>query len=647
MIRRIATPSQPVALLGDRRGPVVAAVVLSVTVVIALVAGARAALFFLGSASIARIAVPVIARFALSRNAVVLPGGRYAHPGKTPLLGGLAIVLPFVAFLAYEGTLRSLGLALGACLMAGVGAVDDLRGISPRGKLLGQAAGALILVATGHRASELLLAPWGVVPSAGVEVLLVVFWVVLVTNAINLVDGMDGLAATAALVAALGGAALGVAPLASIVLAGAILGFLRFNLPRAQIFLGDSGSLFLGFATAGLLLGGPAPFNVPVALCLVALPVGDAALSTLRRFLRGKPVFTGDRGHVHHRLLDIWKSPRRVLVFLALFAACHALVALLFGDLRAIIGSAILWAGLSLYLLGRARPRWARILLDRKSFRRLHLSRQYAAGALALAERGSDVAQVLERVAEDFGLASLRVGSLRVERACPPGVIEVEEHIDCGDSVASWSAPFEPADVVLAEEQRTILCELLRLAHRRLLGIDGTAYRMAEPEPAPAPPPTRTGRPRVHFIVEGRPGLARVAPLVREMRGKGTLEPLVVHTGRRDDLRLTDAQLRELGYEGPDVDLDIAPSESIVLVARVMERYHALLEAGPPLAVVVSDSEAALACALVAKERGLAVARTGGDTAAPKGPLGRALGDYPETGIEDLLPALEVASQRA
>jgi hypothetical protein len=223
----------------------------------------------------------------------------------------------------------------------------------------------------------------------------------------------------------------------------------------------------------------------------------------------------------------------------------------------------------------------------------------------------------------------------------------VEEHIDCGDSVASWSAPFEPADVVLAEEQRTILCELLRLAHRRLLGIDGTAYRMAEPEPAPAAPPTRTGRPRVHFIVEGRPGLARVAPLVREMRGKGTLEPLVVHTGRRDDLRLTDAQLREHGYEGPDVDLDIAPSEAIVLVARVMERYHALLEAGPPLAVVVGDSEAALACALVAKERGLAVARTAIDAAAPQGPLRRALGDYPETGIEDLLPALEGASQRA
>ncbi len=663
MIRRLATTAQPPALLIDRRGPVVAAAVLAVAGAIALSAGAKAALFFLGSASAARIAVPLIARFALSRNAVVLPGGRYAHAGKTPLLGGLAIVLPFVGYLAYEGSLRSLGLALGACLMAGVGAYDDLRGISPRGKLLGQAAAALILVATGHRASELLLPPWGAVPTAGIEVLLVVFWVVLVTNAINLIDGMDGLAATVALVAALAGAALGIAPLASIVLAGAILGFLRFNLPRAQIFLGDSGSLFLGFATAGLLLGGPGPFNVPVALCLVALPVGDAALSTLRRFLRGKPVFTGDRGHVHHRLLDVWKNPRRVLVFLALFATAHALAAGLFGDLRAILASAILWGGLALYLLGRARPRWTRILLERKSFQRLHLTRHYATGALVLAERGSDVQAVLARIADDFGLVSLRVGSLRVERPCPAGMIQVEEHIDCGDSVASWSAAYEPTDTVLAEEQRTILCDLLRLAHRRLLGIDGTAYRMAEPAPAPEAPPMDPGKPRVHFIVEGRPGLARVAPLVRDVRRRGALQPIVVHTGRRDDLGVTEAQLKDLGYEGPDVDLDVVPTEAIVFTARVMERYHMLLEAGTPAVIVVGQSEASLACALVAKEHGVAVAQVAhaAEPAAPAGPLRRTFRDSladltledrgrrpaaahgrPRgTALEDLAPALE------
>jgi UDP-GlcNAc:undecaprenyl-phosphate GlcNAc-1-phosphate transferase len=670
MIRRndTAATAKPAVLLGDRRGPVLGAAALVVAAVIALAGGAKEALFFLGAASAARVAVPVVGRLALRWNAVVLPGGRYAHPRKTPLLGGLAIAAPFVAFLAYEGSPRSLGFAAGALLIAGVGAIDDLRGIPPRGKLAAQAAAALVLFASGHRLPEVSFPPLGAVPTSGIEVLLVVFWVVLVTNAINLVDGMDGLAATAALVAALAAFAAGVAPLGALVLAGAILGFLRFNLPPAQIFLGDSGSMLLGYATAGLLLGGPAPLNAPLVLAIVALPVGDAAISTLRRLLRGKPVFTGDRGHVHHRLLDAWKCPRRVLLFLALFAAAHALAACLFRDLRALGASAILWGGLGLYLLGRAKPRWSRILLDRKRFRRLHLTRSYATEALHLAERGADVAAVLDRVAADLGLVSLRVGSLRAERPCPKGVFQVEEHIDCGDSVASWSAAFEPADLVLAEERRTILCDLLRLAHRRLVALEGTAYRMAGPLPQ-RPPVVRDGKPRIHFVAEGRAGLARVAPLVRETRRRGTLEPVVVHTGRRDDLLLTDAQLRELALEGPDIDLDVAPAETIVLTARVMERYHALLDAGRPAAVVVGDSDPALACALVAKEMGVPVAQVAPEAAAaapgplrrvlrdslaPEGDRGRrpgsrgehllladGLGRTREAPLDDLLPALE------
>ncbi|HEX5138934.1 MAG TPA: UDP-N-acetylglucosamine 2-epimerase, partial [Planctomycetota bacterium] len=156
--------------------------------------------------------------------------------------------------------------------------------------------------------------------------------------------------------------------------------------------------------------------------------------------------------------------------------------------------------------------------------------------------------------------------------------------------------------------------------------LEGTAYRMGEPPPPPKPPPIRTGKPRIHFVAEGRAGLARIAPLVREVRRAGTLEPVVVHTGRRDDLLLTDAQLKELALEGPDVDLDVAPAETIVLTARIMERYHALLEAGRPAAVVVGDAEPSLACALVAKELGIAVAQVAPDGApAAPGPLRRTL----------------------
>jgi hypothetical protein len=132
----------------------------------------------------------------------------------------------------------------------------------------------------------------------------------------------------------------------------------------------------------------------------------------------------------------------------------------------------------------------------------------------------------------------------------------------------------------------------------------------------------------VHFVAAGREALARMAPLVRETRRRGMLEPVVVHTGRRDDLKLSDAQLRELGIEGPDVDLDIAPAASIVLTARIMERYHALLETSKPAVVVVGDCDASPACALVAKEHGLAVARVAFPGApVPPRPLLRTLRD--------------------
>jgi UDP-GlcNAc:undecaprenyl-phosphate GlcNAc-1-phosphate transferase len=602
---------------GDRRGPLVAAGTLVGAAGAAAWQGWGAAALLVGAAAATRAIVPLVARYALRRNAAVLPGGRYAHSAKTPLLGGLAIALPFLAFLVAQGTPHALGFALGAFLITAVGAYDDMRGISPRGKLLGQTAAALVLVGTGHHVPELLFPPWGSIPTTGFEIPLIVFWVVLVTNAINLIDGMDGLAATVALVAALAGTAFVGDPLPPLVLAGAILGFLRFNLPPARLFLGDSGSLLLGFSTAALALDGPASVNVPVALGLVALPVGDAALTTIRRWVRGKPVFVGDRGHVHHRLVDAWRSPSRVLLVLGLFAAAHAAAAVAFPDVRALGISTILWGALGLYLLALARQRLVRILLDRKTFRRLHLARHYATEALRLAERDADVVAVLDRMAGDFGLASLRVGALRVERASPAGELQVEEHIDCGDTVASWSAAFSHLDEVLAEERRTVLCDILRLAHRRLVALGSTAYRMAT-EPVHAPvPAAASGRPTVHFIAEGRDRLARIAPLVRETRRRGTLEPVVVHTGRRDDLGITAAQVRELGLEGPDIDLDVAPADAMVLAARVMERYHLLLETGRPAVVVVGESEAALACALVAKERGVAVAQIsapGGDT---------------------------------
>ena len=618
-----------VGAAADRRDPrvrVVAWGVAALAVVCAATVSPTGALWFAGAAALSWIAAPVVARLALRCGATVLPGGRSIHDAPTPLLGGLAIGVPVFVWLALRGGDGALGLAVGTGLMLLVGAIDDLCGLGPRAKIGGQVLAAFSLVAAGYGAPVLEVPPFGAIHLGGYEVVFVAFWVVLVTNAFNLIDGMDGLAATAAVVAALACALLGLSTGLALVLAGATLGFLRHNMPRARVFLGDAGSLTLGFLLAAFLLNGGGPMNVPLSLGVLALPLGDVAVSTLRTAIRGKPIFAGDRGHVHHRLLDLWGRPALVLAGLGAFAAVQAGVVALRPDLAGLAAVAALWGLALAYLLVKARPRWAAILLERRSFRRLHLVRQYAAGALRLAESARDVGSVLDRVAADLKLCTLRVGSLRFERAAPPGAVLVEEHVDCGRTSASWSAPFESSDRVLGEEKRTILCELIRLADARLATLEPVSAEAPAAAAAPPPvPPSHPRRPMVHFIADGRQRLQEISPFVEETRRRGTLEPVVVHTGRRDDLGVTDAQLKELGLVRPTVDLDVDAGPTIVQAARVLERYHALLDVQRPSVVVVGDAGAAFACALVAKERGIPVAQLGLVADAGSRPLGRTL----------------------
>ena len=602
----------------DQRVRLVAWLAVTLGTATAILFSPPLALLFLGGAFATWFVVPAVARFALRRNAAVLPGGRSIHATRTPLLGGIAVSFPFVAYLAIAGGALNHGLALGCALMVTLGAFDDVRGVSPRVKILGQVAGALILFGAGYRVPALLIPPFGAIHTTGFEVIAVIFWVVLITNAINLIDGMDGLATSLVLVAAVACALLGFAPAASLVLAGATLGFLRHNLPRARIFLGDAGSLMLGFAVAGFLLNGAGPVNLPVALGVVAIPLGDVALSTVRRWLRGKPIFTGDRGHVHHRLLEAWGSPGWTLAGLAVFAAIQAAILGLMPDAAGLALAGLAWILALSYLLHKVRPRWTRILLSRRAFRKTHLVRHYSTESLRLAEHSADVAGVLERVAVDFDLTSVRLRTIRIDRPPDPGGVLVEEHIDCGQTTAFWSATFTPTDTVLAEEQRTILCDLLRLADSRLTALSGApepvVSAIARPKRAAEPAPAR---PRIHFVADGRERLKRISPFVCETRRRRVLEPMVIYTGCRDALGLTDPQLRELGLEVPSVELDVPARGGILFTARVIERYDALVETSPPAVVVVGNSEASVACAMVAKERGLAVAHVGTEDSRP------------------------------
>lgn len=598
--------------VADRRHIQIAIVALT----LALAAGGRhgsgAAGLLLAGCIGAWLLAPLAGAAARRLGVTVLPGGRSIHARPTPLLGGIAVFVPLCAYLVATGGPLHVGLLVGAGLVFLVGAVDDVRGVTPGVKICAQIGAAFALLGSGFAAPAVTLAPLGELPLAGFEALFVVGWVVVVTNSINLIDGMDGLAATVALVAAFGCALAGFADGAALVAAGAALGFLRHNLSRARLFLGDAGSLLLGFLAAAFTLNGSGPVALAPALGLLALPLGDVFLSTARRWLRGKPIFAADRGHVHHLLLDLWSRPSRVLAFLGAFAVIQAGLVGVRPDVTGLAAVALCWAALVLFLMSRRRHRWQRILSHRSSFRRLHVVRRYAAGSLALAEAPADVRGVLDRIAVDLGLAGLRVRDLAVRRPAPADGVLVDERVECGSGTAAWSAPYTPENPVLFEEKRTVLCDLLRQADARLDALAPVVRH----DPAPVPPRTMSfasgpRRPAVHLVARDRDGLARMTGLARAIRDRGSLDASIVYSGCRDDLGLSETQLDEHGLDAPAVELDVRDGDPVATMARVMERYSALVDLAAPAVVVVDDSRAGAACAIVARERGVPVARVG------------------------------------
>ncbi len=311
--------------------------------------------------------VCLVASFALTREVRRLATGwgvvafpterRHVHSAPIPRLGGVAIYLAFVLgslgaiLLAYRFPQLSMALGLSAqvrpllsILLAGtlvfaVGVYDDLRNASATAKFAVQAVAGALLFFSGLRILDVPVL-FGTNHPVGVLVglPLTMLWVIGITNAFNLIDGLDGLAAGSALfstlvvfvVSMVSGAPLVV--LVSSALAGAILGFLRFNFNPATIFLGDSGSLFIGFMLSALALQGAQKASTVVAVAIpvvsFGLPILETALSVLRRFLSGRPVFTADKEHIHHKLLELGYSHRQVVIVLYAVSAIFGLLSL-------------------------------------------------------------------------------------------------------------------------------------------------------------------------------------------------------------------------------------------------------------------------------------------------------------------------------
>ncbi|HEY4187308.1 MAG TPA: MraY family glycosyltransferase [Polyangia bacterium] len=304
----------------------------------ALLSGASA----LGSA----LLVPLVRRVALWGGAVDVPDARRVLTKPTPRLGGVAIFVAFVAVIALFAALGEISLAvapprvaaflIGALLVVGVGAIDDFRPLRPHVKLAVEIVAALVVVYAGHcRVRGISVPGRDAMSLGGVAVPFTVGWIVLVTNAVNLIDGIDGLAAGTSAIALLTIAVIAhgfgfptVTAFAA-VLVGACVGFLIFNLHPASIFLGDAGSLFLGYAIAVLSTYARAKESTGAitigTLLIVALPVGDTLFAIRRRYFQGLAVgslrshaagltrvFQPDRNHIHHRLLRVGLGQRGV-----------------------------------------------------------------------------------------------------------------------------------------------------------------------------------------------------------------------------------------------------------------------------------------------------------------------------------------------
>jgi UDP-GlcNAc:undecaprenyl-phosphate GlcNAc-1-phosphate transferase len=285
------------------------------------------------------VALAVVARcrrLALSIGFVDVPGGdRKSHAFAVPYLGGIGLILGVLAGLVFEYPIGSkvMLVALAATVLGTIGLVDDDRTVSPLFRFAAEVVAAAIATAAGLRIHATGIEPF--------DVVLTILWIVGITNALNLLDNMDGLAGGLTAIASTAVFALAVAAgqpvIATLAAAtvGACLGFLAFNSPPASIFMGDSGSLFLGFLLAVTTLDvdsaltSPRSFLVP--LMVLGIPILDTTMVTIGRLRRQRSVFIGGRDHLSHRLVARGRSPKRAVGVLLGVEALVATLAVLAG----------------------------------------------------------------------------------------------------------------------------------------------------------------------------------------------------------------------------------------------------------------------------------------------------------------------------
>jgi UDP-GlcNAc:undecaprenyl-phosphate GlcNAc-1-phosphate transferase len=293
------------------------------------------------AAVVSLLTTPVAGALAWRIGAIDRPRERGLHQFPTPRLGGLAILVTVVAaglvFLPLDR--QTQGILIGAAVIAVVGAADDILELSADYKLAGQLLAAVIPVASGVRVESATIPFLGHVSlSQPVSYVATVLGIVILMNVINFIDGVDGLAAGVCTIAALTFAAIALsldrttAGVLAMITAGACIGYLRHGFAPASIFLGDSGSNLLGYLLGCIVVQGALKTNAVVALAfplvILAVPILDSSFVIAKRIKYGKPIYTADKWHFHHRFANIGFSPRRTTLYLYGWTLTLALLAL-------------------------------------------------------------------------------------------------------------------------------------------------------------------------------------------------------------------------------------------------------------------------------------------------------------------------------
>jgi UDP-GlcNAc:undecaprenyl-phosphate GlcNAc-1-phosphate transferase len=338
------------------------------------------------------LSMPLVRRLAFRIGAVVAPDERRVHLRPTPTLGGIGMFLGFVVGMAvasrmhqfrpvFEGTSEPLGVLLGAAVIFGLGLLDDVREVSAPAKMAGivLAGGVLSLLGVSMLYFRIPFAGF-IALSPDMAPLLTVLWVVGMANAVNLIDGLDGLAAGIVAIAAgtfalysarlfdlglLPNASNSISPLIAVIVLGMCLGFLPFNFHPAKIFMGDGGALLLGLlmASSTLLVGGQtaeatsgttffffAPLFIP--FLILGVPILDTAFAIVRRAGRRTGVAVADKDHLHHRLMRLGHGQVRSVLILWTWTALLsglALGPLYWKDVNALVPFGVLALAVALY----------------------------------------------------------------------------------------------------------------------------------------------------------------------------------------------------------------------------------------------------------------------------------------------------------